>query len=62
MVTCPAGEFVQTALLLADSFLGMKENCREEVKLKYCPVQKELWWYITYIHIRCVSSCPLDSI
>lgn len=39
MVTCHTGEFVQMALLLADSFLGMKEKCREEAKPKYCPVQ-----------------------
>lgn len=38
-VTCHMDEFVQTGLQLADSFLGMKEKCREGEKAKYCSVQ-----------------------
>lgn len=35
MVTYHTGEFVQTALLLADSFLRMKEKSREKQKTNY---------------------------
>lgn len=41
VVTCHS-EFVQMALLLADSFLRMNEKCREETKPKHCPVQQDL--------------------
>lgn len=61
VLSCHTEEFVQMGLLLADSFLGMKEKCRAGEKSQFCSVQ-ELWWHITEMQMWCVSSYALDSI